>query len=323
MGNIIFFITQAVLLVAVAILAGVLVYRAFNRQYLKKIKDNIEIISFEYQRELLIRREKQKKLKIKKNRSIFYRMSLLIERTGLKNGRIFWFVNPQIVILVCICSSFFFFLLFERVFKVTSVGAIMAFPGFFVPIIGMSFIAQKKETDIEKVLVNYLLQLKNNTRIHNDIIEAFRAVQDNCIEPLKTFTKQFLAEINSGVSVEEALDNFKDKVNINRFRLFLTNVRHCYIYGGDFTELLDKTQKLISEIQTEKKRRIQETRSARLVLFVLIGLDLYLYFNFIKAEPEYMSIMRTSFFGQLILNFNFISIWFLVWLSYAVKNLDY
>ena len=199
----------------------------------------------------------------------------------------------------------------------------MSGPGFLLPLFFLESVAQRKEDAIEKVLGIYLLQLKNNTKIHNDIIEAFRSVQNNCIEPLRTFTKQFLVEVSSGISVEIALENFKDKVNINRFKLFLTNVQYCYNFGGNFTVLLDKTHQLISEIEKEKKNRVQETRSARWVLFILIGLDLFLYFNFIKVQPEYMNIMRSTFLGQIILNSNFLSVCFLLWLSYSVKKLDY
>lgn len=323
MRNLVYLISEFILLLSITFMVVSLVRRAFSRQYFEKIQNNIELVNREYLKEILIRREKKKKLKLRNNRSILYRLGLLIDKASIRNNKFFWFLNPQIILLMCICTAAFTYALFESFFKVVSVSLMMAVPGFFIPITVLSFMAQKKEADIERVLGNFILQLKNNTKIHNDIIEAFRAVQDSCIEPLRTFTGRFLAEVNSGISVEEALQNFKDKVDINRFKLFLTNIEYCYTYGGDFTELLDKTQKLISEIQREKKHRTRETRSARLVLFILIGLDLFLYFNFIKVEPEYMNIMRTTFFGQMILNFNFISIWFLLWLSYSVKKLDY
>ena len=323
MSNMLYILMLSILIIPIGAMCYAFVYRAFNRNYFGRIKNSMMLINEEYHRKLVIKREKQKTLKLKRNRDVFFRLSVLIDKTGLKSSSFFWFLNPNILILLCLCSSFAIYIFFERVFKLISIGLIMGVPGFFFPVMILGFIAQKKEENIERTLGNFLLLLKNNTKIHNDILEAFRAVQNNCIEPLRTFVKQFLAEINSGICVDEALSNLKYKINIDRFRLFLTNIQYCYTYGGSFTELLTNTQKLILEIQKEKKRRIQETRSARLILFILMALDLFLYFNFIRTEPEYLNIMRTTIWGQIILNFNFLSLWLLAWLSYSVKALDY
>lgn len=319
----IYYFCKVILFFTTAFFSFVLVSRGFKRQYLKKISENIRIINEEYLHEMTRRKEKHKKLKIKKTRNLIHRINILIDRAGIRANNLLWFVNASFILFVCLCSSLLVYFIFNHFFKVISVSFIMAVPGFLLPLILLEFLAQKKEDAIEKILGIYLLQLKNNTKIHNNIIEAFKAVENNCIEPLKTFTKQFLVEVNSGISVETALENFKEKVNITRFKLFLTNIQYCYTYGGSFTELLDKTHQLISEIEKEKKNRVQETRSARWVLLILIGLDLFLYFNFIKAQPTYMNIMRSTFWGQIILNVNFLSIWLLLWLSHAVKRLDY
>ncbi len=323
MSNIIYYVSLSLLLISTGFMCYVLVYRAFNQEYFKKIKDNIEIINERYHEDLIRRRERQKKLRLRKNKDVMFRLNILIDRTGLRSSKLFWYLNPQILILMCICSSFFIYVIFEDLLKMVSVGLIMAVPGFFLPTAVLGFIAQRKEDNIERILGNFLLQLKNSTRIHNDIIEAFRTVKDGTVEPLQTHIKQFLAEINSGVSVDEALNNFKEKINIERFKLFLTNIQYCYTYGGNFSELLDNTHKLIADIQSEKRKRIQETRSARIVLFILMALDLYIYFSFIKAQPEYMNIMRSTITGQAILYVNFLSMWGLLWLAYAVRKLDY
>ena len=80
---------------------------------------------------------------------------------------------------------------------------------------------------------------------------------------------------------------------------------------------------MISEIQEEKKKRIEETKSARIVLFILILLDIIVYVSFIKSNVENYMIMTRSAIGNLILYWNFISMWLLVWISIRVKKLDY
>ena len=140
---------------------------------------------------------------------------------------------------------------------------------------------------------------------------------------LKMIANRFLIEISSGIKFEKAIENFKEKINIKQIKSFLTNVQHCYLYGGNFSELIDKSYKMISELQKEKEKRIQETKSARIVLFILIFMDLFVYISFVKSNPENYLIMRKSIVGMMILYWNFISMWILLWISSKVKKLDY
>ena len=174
---------------------------------------------------------------------------------------------------------------------------------------------------IEKIFPNFFLQLKNYTRINNDIVYALREIQT--IEPLQTYINTFLIEINSGIKFEKAIQNLKEKIDIEIFRNFFSNLEYCYLYGGSFTELIDKSYKMISEIQKEKNTRIQETKSARMVLFILIFLNLFVYISNIKNNPENYMIMQKTLIGNVILYWNFISIWLLMLLANKVKKLDY
>lgn len=322
MNKLIFMFSNMALFISAATFSYFLAQRAADRDLKAGINKFIKNTGMEYrEKELVNKVLKKERIKKKSCRKLSYKLEALVEKSGIQ--KYIFFFNTKVLFFICIICAAAFFAVFEKFFGVISVGFITSLPGFFAPVMLLEIMAQRREEKVEKIIGDYLLQLKNNTRIHNDIIEAFRDVQNKCMEPLKTYTSQFVAEVNSGISVEHALENFQDKVNMKRFRLFLTNIRYCYIYGGNFTELLDKTQRLISNIQKEKRNRVRETRSARLVIFILIFLDIYVYFNFIMPQPDYLSIMKNTFYGQLILNVNFISIWFLLWLSYSVKKLDY
>lgn len=197
----------------------------------------------------------------------------------------------------------------------------ISIPFFYLPFFILSMIAEYKEEKIEKVFLNFLLQLKNYTRINNDIISAMSEVRT--IEPLQGYVKKFLVQVSSGTKLENAIRDFNEKINNKQMKSFLANVEHCFLYGGNFSELIDKSYVMISEIQEEKKKRIEETKSARIVLFILILLDIIVYVSFIKSNGENYMIMTKSVVGNLILYWNFISMWLLVWISIRVKKLDY
>ena len=60
-----------------------------------------------------------------------------------------------------------------------------------------------------------------------------------------------------------------------------------------------------------------------MILYMLIIIDIYMYFWFIAGNQYYMNIMMESFVGRSILNINFLSIWGIIWLSSIVRKFDY
>lgn len=320
MNSVVYYSLQGALLIACAVFCMALVRQIYKNNFLERMKSALEDASFENQQKRLMSTQKANFKKMKKE-TIGQKIEGLLERSGLKKSAPL--IDSKAIIIISVVSAIACYVVFRNSFGIISVGILAGIPGLVLPVMVLSLMSEKANEQVEKTFGDYLLQLKTGTRIHNDIIEAFRSSLDRCTEPLKTMTGQFLAEVNSGNSVESALSNFKQKVPMRIFRLFLTNVQYCYIYGGNFNELLDRTYKLFSEMQKEKRLRIKETRSARIVILLLIGMDVYLYFKFIMSQPEYVEIMSHTFMGQMILNINFLSIWFLLWLIHTVKKLDY
>lgn len=264
-----------------------------------------------------------KRLKTIKNKGLFEKLDLLIEKSGLTKSSYFWFINAFSTLIACFIIMIFSFIYFYNFFGIISAAFLISIPAALSPIIIIYFLVSKNEIEIEKVLSNFLIQLKNNTHINNDIVAAFKMTETTAPKPLNSYIHSMLAKINSGIRVEDALDEFANKINIKKVKFLIKNIKYCYIYGGSFTELLDKTQKLIFDIEQEKNKRVQETRSARYILIILIAIDLYMYISFINNKPEYLQILTKTFVGQVLLNINFLSIWVVLWLSYWVKKLDY
>ena len=219
-----------------------------------------------------------------------------------------------------LCFLIIYIIVFD-IFKILGLAFIIALPCCTIPFVILNFIVSYKLEKIEKVFLNFLLQLKNYTQISNDVISALKNIET--IDPLQSYIDKFNLEINSGIKFEIALEHLKEKISIIKFKEFFSNVQYCYIFGGNFANLIDKSYQTINELQKEKSKRKQETQSARIVLFILMLLDILVYINFVRNDYENYIIMRKSFIGNLILYWNFISMWFLIYLSEKVKKLDY
>lgn len=232
-------------------------------------------------------------------------------------------ISVSMLLGIGMICSIFCFIISRKLFSLVSVSLIVSLPMFFSPMWIINFIADKEQNKLERELNDFFIQLKSSLNINSDIIDALRRIQNTVLEPFKSYIKQLLNEINTGKLPENALSSFAQKVNIKKFSMYINNVRYCHIYGGDISELTQKTQKVISDSIKQKRKREKETRSICTVLYMLILIDLYMYFSFVNGNLEYLNIMTNSFLGKCILNVNFISLWGVIWLSRVVRKMDY
>ena len=309
---------RILLFIIIGVLSYLIVDYAMKINLITKINKYVKMKNEKYYEEMLKNYEKTKKLKIKTKLNIFHKINISLERAGISSNL---FINPiTILILSLICFIITYILAFNF-FEIVFLSIIISLPCLLIPMVIINFIGNYKNSKIEKIFLNVLLQLKNYTKINNDIIYAMQQIET--IEPLQSYINIFLIEINSGIKFEKAISNFKEKIKIKTFKDFLSNLEYCYLYGGSFTVLIDKSYKLISEIQNEKNIRNQETKSARMVLFILIFLNIFVYITNIKNNHDNYIIMQKSIVGNIILYWNFISMWLLIVLASKVKKLDY
>lgn len=304
------------------LLIGFLIYQFIEKireeKLLEKINNYINNKNELYYKDFLKKYEKSKKIKLVDRVNVKYKISLLIEQAGITQSVL---INPVSLILYgCVCL-FVAYMISFNVFDVHGIAFIIAVPCICFPFAIIKIIINYKSEKMEKVFLNFLLQLKNYTRISNDVVGAFQNVET--IEPLQSYIRKFNIELNSGVKFELAVEHLKEKIRTTKFKEFFSNVQYCYLYGGNLSMLIDKSYKSINEIQKEKTKRIEETRSARIVLIILMLLNIIVYTAYVKNNYENYMIMRSSVLGIAILYWNFISMWILIYLSEKVKQLDY
>ena len=309
---------KIVLFASIAFLSYAIAKTIIEKKIFYKINNYIMTKNEAYYEELLKYYEKNKKVKLTTKLNIFHKINILIDRAALKRNI---FINPVTIFILCFVSLGIVYVFAKKVFEIPLLSMIVSMPALFLPIAILSLISNYNEQKIEKVLLNFLLQLKNYTRINNDILYAFQEIKT--INPLQSYIDKFLVEINSGIKFERAMEHFKEKIHIKSFLDLLNNIQYCYLYGGSFSNLISRNYDVINELQNEKMARIQETKGARIVLIILVLLDLFVYFTFITGNVENFKIMKATAIGNIILYWNFISMWLLLLLSNKVKKLDY
>lgn len=211
---------------------------------------------------------------------------------------------------------------FKLIFKINSVAVILAIPFILSGFLIIQYLADKKQDKLEEVMNDFFIQFRGEIKVNNDIILAFKKIQNTCLPPFNEYINKMIIEINAGEIPEVALKRFAEKVDINKFDLYVNNLKYCNTYGGNVELLTIETQKMIEELLKQKKKRKKETNSICMVLYMLIGIDLLIYFGLIVSNSSYVKIMTSNSIGNMIINLNFISIWIVMGLSYFVKKLD-
>ena len=175
--------------------------------------------------------------KILKNK-VFKRLKLSCYKLGID------FQGIEIIIFVFgIITSIIVFGIFKSFFKITSVAVILAVPFVFSGVLVIQYFADKKQEKLEEVMNDFFIQFRGEIKVNNDIISAFKKIQNTCLPPFNEYINKMMIEIKAGEIPEEALKRFADKVDINKFNLYINNLKYCNTYGGNVETLTIETQK--------------------------------------------------------------------------------
>lgn len=213
--------------------------------------------------------------------------------------------SPIILALIMIVFFLISFLVFFSYLKVFSTSLILSLPFLISPILIIKILLNQEKSRIIKALPLYVVNIKNHISDDNNIIGA---IQRTTVEqPLKMYIDKFKSNISKGMNVIEAFDILKKDVNINVFTDFINSCQVCYLNGGDFNSVLEHYISMVTKENIHKESAKEKAYADILTLIVMIILNILVVIMFVFTNNEYALIMRETFLGKLILNFNALS----------------
>ena len=211
-------------------------------------------------------------------------------------------LSPIIMIVIMLFLFLFSFVLFYSYLKVFSTSLILSLPFFISPILIIKVLLNKEKTDIIRQLPMYVVNIKNYISEDNNIIGAIQRTKLE--EPLKKYIDAFKVNISRGMNVMEAFDLLKKDVNVKLFTSFVNSCEVCYLNGGDFSNVLEHYINMITKENVHKESTKEKAYADILTLIIMIVLNVLVIVMFVFTNHEYAQIMRETFFGKLVLNFN-------------------
>jgi len=289
------------LLVVATIVLACLVARAMNpdmiiRHGLKSIKDELD------------RKKLRKEIK-KYTRTVTVRMSLpekielyLIDKSNIRHYLPFFnfYFLCFIVVLIFILS---FGYVFRLLLFVPSAAAI-CFLFSLIPVFALDIMGKYNSEKIRRKLADFISVLNRWCAVKEDIFYAFEKSVDSGIgEPLRTFIKDMVIQVNCGIEPLEALDMLQMKVDNAQFKDFLINIKQNIKHRGDIRKLLSNLEEQFYKIEEEYNRRKISTYKDRLLIYFIMFSVLLIGYFFLKSNPKVEEFYFNTLSGKSLLTF--------------------
>lgn len=182
-----------------------------------------------------------------------------------------------------------------------------------LPLFALDLLSRYNSETVRKRLSEYISVLSRWCSVKEDIMFAFeKSLDSNVGEPLETFIRDMVIQVNGGMDSSEALDMLQMKVDNPQFRDFIVNVKLSLQHRGDIVKLLTNLEDQFYRIDEEYNRRKISTYKDRVVIyFVMLGVlaAAYLFMNFTPQVGDFYlrtlegKLLLTVFSGMYALGF--------------------
>lgn len=194
------------------------------------------------------------------------------------------------------------FLITYKFLGLISTSLIVACFSFFIPYIILNVLLTRKKNKITTIFPSYLVNLKNYTKVDNNIVSAMAKAKIG--EPLDKYIDLFNISVKNGIPIYESFEGLKKNINIDKISEFLTLIQHASINGGNVSNILDKYSKIQMKINLRNEKEKQSIFSSKVALGILVLINIYVLFGFVLSNEYNFNLITTTITGEIILNMN-------------------
>lgn len=236
-----------------------------------------------------------------KGANLFRRFELLyIEKSNIRHY--IPFMNAYLLVTII-------FLLFIAVYR-----PIMKLLGFFpsavvisgiisaVPLFALELLSRYNAEVVRRNLSDYMSILSRWCSVKEDIMYAFeKSLGSGIGEPLRTFIRDMLVQVNRGMDPAQALDILRTKVDDMQFGDFIINIKLSMRNRGDIVRLLANLESQFYKIDEEyNRRKISTYKDRMMIYFIMFGVLLIAWY-FISFTPQINAYYLHTLNGKLLL----------------------
>ena len=152
----------------------------------------------------------------------------------------------------------------------------------------------------ERQLPDALDLVARSLRAGHAFSGGLQMVADEFDDPLGTEFQRTVAQINLGVSIEQALKNLADRVDCPDLKFFAVSVIIQRESGGNLAEILESISSLIRERFRLRGKIRTLTAEGKLSAGILVGIPFFVAFALSFMNPDYVRVLSTDPTGKIL-----------------------
>lgn len=229
------------------------------------------------------------------------------------NLRVFVGYNVWMHFLLCIGSSL---LAYHWISKSLTLITSLSFSvvALLMPYIVLQVVTEFFARFEKKNAINFLIILKAFLKTGvGDIFEAFKRAAKFTLGPIRNYINVMVYEYEHKINALTCLDNFKEKLGTPELKLFIENIKICYVQGGDYVALADTFIKDLSGQDEDDEKEDAEDTVLNYGLYILIFLNFVIIYWMINGA--YKREILDSLWGQAVFIVDMVVVTYIIFMS--------
>jgi len=224
----------------------------------------------------------------------------LIDKSNIR--RYIPFVNFYTLLICCFIISIISYQTIYKLLLFAPSTIILSVLISLIPIFILDLMGRYNSEKVRRKLAEFISVLNRWCSVKEDIFYAFEKCIDSDIgEPLNTFIRDMVIQVNRGIPPMDALSILQIKVDNFQFKDFIINIKQNVKHRGDIKKLLDNLEEQFYKIEEEYNRRKISTYKDRLTIYFIMFLVLFTGYLFLKVNPEVEGFYLGTFQGKMLI----------------------
>ena len=208
----------------------------------------------------------------------------------------------MILMLVSFGLGFVMFLLtWPNLLAGFMLGAFVTMVGLILPKLFVNLAWEKRCTQLVDQMVDGLTIMSNSVKAGQSLTQALERVVENTTGPLSQEFNLILNKVRLGMSVEEALNEFGNRIPRPDVQMFVTSVNILKETGGNLAETFQTIVLTIRERQKVEKKIQALTAQGTMQAIIISLVPFVLIMVFLFVDPSYIMPLFTKPLGWFIL----------------------
>ena len=224
-------------------------------------------------------------------------LSILSTKTGKTAIR-------SVIAAVAIIITFTQISSFTGITMIQDVGIVGGFIIGILPVVMIKLNEAKRRDNIDRNLPFFLLAIGGAVKSGQSLIRAIEGTADRNMGSLTPEIKNLRANMSWGMPVEEAFDNFVERVDTRMARRVMVLLKLAMNIGGDVASTIDIIQKHVGEmanVEKERKTALQPYIYTIYISFaVFLGITLILITQFFTEIENVQETLRAAIEGTSV-----------------------